>query len=114
MRLVLTTWPRHRNGVEPSTPTTERIDLADHRHRFLLVVMLGNGEFDEVLVQADSADAVDAMRGLLTGTGGASLTPVGEDDAASPAFRPGHALYKQLDAGRFFIDPDPRPELFAA
>lgn len=114
MRIVLTTWPRRGKGAEPSLPTTEWVDLADPRHLFLLVVMLGNGEFDEVLVQADSAEAVEVVRGLLTGTGGASLTPVGEDDAASPAFRTGHALYKQLDAGRFFVDPDPRPELFTA
>ncbi len=112
LRVVVTEWCRGWGGDAPQPITSRVLDLAEPRHLAPLLAMLGNGEFDDVCFEGATAEALAAIEGALTGTGGAVLVnPVLA--AASPLYRPGYRVFAQAGAGRFFVNVSPRPELFA-
>ncbi len=112
-RILITQWSRAWHGEAAQTLEPAVLDLAERRHLHYLLTMLGNGEFDDVCFEGESTDALAAIEGALTGTGGAVLVnPVLA--AASRLYRQGYRVFTQAACGRFFVNTVPRPELFAA
>ncbi len=114
MRIVLTEWTRDWRGAEPQAIAPRILALEDRTLLLFLLVMLGNGEFDEACFESESADVVDAVRGLLTGTGRARRVDSHPLAASARLRRPGYEIYVQGEASVFFVNPQCRPELFAA
>lgn len=113
MKILLTEWFSDWRHAEPQKPNSVVLDLEDEKALFYLAVSLGNGTFDQARFEQDSKDAYRFVVNLLKGTGGASLTQPDEASMQSALYRENYEIYRQgLDAF-FFVDPQPRPELFA-
>ena len=111
MRLLVIDWCRHWQGAQRQRPQAHRFALDHPKLAFALIVGLGNGNYEEACVEADSPQALEGWRAMLIQVG--SAVPVEPDAAmrASRMYRPGYDAYDQ--AGNwFFVNPRPRPELF--
>lgn len=112
MQLVLTEWYRKWRGAEPQKIQPTVLPLDNERALFGLLVMLGNGEYDDLCIESDSAEALKSARELLLGTGGAERAHDHPLANSSPLYRPGYEIYVQADQSVFFLNPEPRPALF--
>lgn len=112
MQVILTEWYRQWRGAEPQQIQPEMLPLDNERILFALVVMLGNGEYDDLCIESDSVEALESARGLLLGTGSAERVQAHPLANTSPLYRPGYEIYVQADRSVFFLNPEPRPALF--
>lgn len=112
MQIVLIEWYREWCGAEPQKIQPTVLPLDNERALFVLLVMLGNGEYDDLCIESDSAEALESARGLLLGTGGAERVHDHPLANSSPLYRPGYEIYVQADRSVFFLNPEPRPALF--
>lgn len=111
-RIVITEWIRTWRGAGAQQPKPTALDLANQKHLLYLMAMLGNGEFEEVRIESESADVVAAVQGLLTGTGSAKRIEESAATRSSRVTRDGYLIYQQGEDGYFFVNPLPRPDLF--
>ena len=112
MKILLTEWFRdwRGDGPQPLQPTVFSLD--DKKMLFTLLLLVGNGEYDEACIETDSMDATESVRGLLCGTGNAKLVGRSSAVEACRLFRAGYEIYLQGSSSYFFVNPSPRPELF--
>ena len=91
--------------VEGGDTIRDRFELPDHLMH--LVLMFGNGLEGDVRLSGNTADAVDAARGLILGTG--NCRPIDAPAAAvdAPLHRAGDECYRQHEDARVFLDPVP-------
>ena len=114
MKILLTDWYRKWRGSEPQVLKTETLSLDEKNTLFALVVLLGNGEFDEACIETDSGEAKECIEGLLCGTGGARREEPSSAAEQCRVYRAGYDIYRQGENSYFFVNPVPRPELFEA
>jgi hypothetical protein len=111
MKIVLTEWFHAWRGKGAQVICPQVLDLANHAQITYLLAMLGNGEFDEACIESDTPETLEYVRGLLLGTAKAKPLASGLF-AAGRLARSGYEVFAQGDAGTFFVNPVPRPELF--
>jgi hypothetical protein len=112
MKLVFTEWWRNWRGSEPQLFRPTVLDLENEKHRFFLVVSLGNGNFEEGCFECESIEAHEAICGLLTGTARAERVIPSPESEKFTLFRHGYDTFVQGADAYFFVNPSPRPELF--
>jgi hypothetical protein len=114
MKIILTEWYREWRGAQAQPIKPCILPMDNERVLFGLTVMLGNGEYDDLCFESESPEALEAVRGLLTGMGSAEKVPSHHLAASSRLRRPGYEVYIQGDRSVFFVNPVCRPELFSA
>jgi hypothetical protein len=112
MKIVLTEWSNNWRGQEPQKLKANLLDLSVKNLQMYIILNLGNGNFDDTCFEVDSDEALHWIRNLLCNTGGAVRVT---DVAAGPRklYRVGYEIYRQGDEAFFFVNPEPRPDLFA-
>jgi hypothetical protein len=68
-----------------------------------LLLMFGNGLEGDIRMTGNTADAVEAARGLAIGTGNCQRV----EAPASPLYRPGDECYVQAPSTLVFLCPTP-------
>jgi hypothetical protein len=114
MKILLTEWIKDRRGAKPQVLKPTMVALDDERMVFGLVVMLGNGEYDEACIETDSAEATQHIQQMLRNTGNAKQVSQSSPAEQCRLYRAGYEIYLQGGASYFFVNPNPRPELFCA
>ena len=112
MNIEITSWSRTWAGAKPQEPLVERIDLQHKQQRFIFVVKLGNGDYDEARIEADGDDALAFVRALLIGTGGGKLLERSDveqrtDIRECRMFIPDYDVYESAHRIFFFVNPRP-------
>src|SRR5262245_37701575 len=79
-------------------------DFTIARDLMSLVLMFGNGLEGDIRITGNTADAIEAARGLALGTG--SCRPI-EPPTDSPLYRAGDECYVQPPSTLVFLDPKP-------
>ncbi len=112
MKILLTEWYRDWRGTQPQTLKSEVLSLDNSKVGFALVVLVGNGDFDELCIESDSMEAKECVEGLLCGPGNARR--VGHSSAVEQCrlHRASYDVYLQGTSSYLFVNPFPRPELF--
>jgi len=113
MNILLTNWCRDWLGSEPQVLKPEALPLENQNVRFGLIVLMGNGEYDELCIEADTMEAKRWMEELMCGTGGAKHVGPSPEAAQCRLYRVGYEIYLQGRRSYFFLNPVPRPGLFA-
>jgi len=111
MKILLTDWYTEWRGARPQVLKPVALSLDDGKTLFALVVSLGNGDYDEVCIETDSAEAKESIVGLLRGTGHAKWVPPSFAVEQCMLYRAGYEIYQQGKSSYFFVNPAPRPEL---
>lgn len=114
LRVTMIDWEYPEDGEVPDPAI---LDLEDASELQMLVLALGNGVVVEARIQAESADALDAVRALLEGVGSCvAHEPSEEDRSRLWLHDDGLECYRQGEdpGGFFFLDPAPRPGAFPA
>lgn len=111
-KILFTEWWRNWKGADPQDLKPVVLALDEEKTLRGLVVMLGNGEYDEACIESDSEDARRSVIGLLTGTGNAKWIESSPTAESCRLYRAGYDIYLQGKDGYFFVNPRPRPELF--
>jgi hypothetical protein len=83
----------------------EQLELELERSLLLLLVLFGNGLDGDVRFEGSSPECIDALRGLVVGTG--NCVPIAAP-ADSALWQPGDECYRQQDAARVFLCTTPR------
>lgn len=112
MKIRLTEWFSEWRHAKPQRLDPVVLDLREEKAPFYLVVSLGNGSFDQACFEHDSLDAYRFVVDLLGGTGGATRVQPEGSCVQSVLYRTGYEVYQQGQDAYFFVDPQPRPELF--
>ena len=106
LRLDMIDWgyPSERAAFNPTI-----WDLKDESDLMRLVLSLGNGTINELRAEAESQEALDALRGLVTGVGACERV---ELDVAEQSrfwfYRSGDEVFRQgssPNAAHIFVDP---------
>jgi hypothetical protein len=113
MKVLLTEWFKDWRGAAPQVLKPAVLPLDDQRIVFGLIVMLANGEYDEVCIETDSNDARHCIQNMLRDTGNAKKVGQSSDAERCRLYRAGYEIYQQGPGSYFFVNPTPRPELFA-
>jgi len=113
MKVLLTEWFREWSGNEPQTLSPVVFDLMQESHLLALYKSVADGIFDDVCFETDSNEALGVLRGILSGGGSAVKSSSSAVAAKSQIYRPGYELHIQAEYAHFFVNPIPRPELFA-
>jgi len=87
-------------------------DLLEERFLMLLYKSFADGIFEQVCFEADSADSLQTLRGMLKGAANAQAAASNSNASQARVYRPGYDLYVQGRDGYIFVNPKPRPELF--
>ena len=113
MKILLTPCYTEWRGSEPQVLNPEVLSLDDAKVLFALVVSVANGDYDEACIETDSIESRECIAGVLCGTGNAK--PTGPTPAVEECglYRAGYKVYLQGKSSYFFVNPAPRPELFA-
>ena len=102
---------------ERKIPAPEVVDLSQKSDLMILYLSLANGTIVEMKAEADSEEALDALRGLIQGAGSGARRDLSDDEkAACWLYEAGYECYTQgiTDPAYFFVNPVPRPEVFEA
>jgi hypothetical protein len=113
MQIILTEWYRNWHSPQPQPIKPCILPIGNERVLLGLITMLGNGEYDDLCFESESPEALEAVRGLLTGTGAAKRVQSHPIAISSRLCRPAYEVYMQGDHSVFFVNPRSRPELFS-
>lgn len=113
LRLRITTI--EKGYSETNLPSAEIVDLEEGNTLMMLVYQVANGEIAEMRVEAENQDGLEAIRGLLIGTGNAYLAESHlEEVRNAQLFLEDAECFRQpMNPPNFiFIRRSPQPELF--
>lgn len=113
MRVLVADWVLDWRGAEPQAIEVARFDLENERHLTMLVLCAGTGRFEEACVECDCIEAYETFRGLVGGTGGATLADPSRFQGRR-LYRAGYEVYAAGEDVVYFLNPVARPELFLA
>lgn len=113
MKIILTEWYREWQESMSQQPDPVTLDLTNKTQLQFLVLSLGRGNFDEVSIETDSSETLTYITELLKGTGGAEPAVADTLVTASRLYQAGYHIFRQEPYGIFFVNPKPRPDLFA-
>ena len=100
---------------ERKTPAPEVLELSQKSDLMSLYLSLANGVIIEMKAEADSEEALGALRGLIEGAGSGVRRDLSEEEkAACWLYEEGYDCYTQgaTDPAYFFVNPTPCPEVF--
>lgn len=82
----------------------EQLELELEKQIFFVVVLFGNGLEGDLRLEGSSAECIEALRGLVVGTGNCTAieTPIDSD-----LVKPGDECYRQHPSARVFLCPTP-------
>lgn len=86
----------------------ERLDVDVYLGNTLMALAytFGNGLDGDVRIEAETAEGVQMMRGLVLGVGGCTrIAPPGPDEGS--LYQEGDECYRQHETARVFLDPRP-------
>ncbi len=96
-------------------PSAEIVDLEEGNTLMMLVYQVANGEIAEMRVEAENQEGLEAIRGLMIGTGNANLADSNLEEVRSARlFLEDAECFRQpMNSPNFiFIRRTPQPELF--
>jgi hypothetical protein len=93
-------------------PAPYVFDYSNDKHLDALILSLGNGIFIECVYEIFDNEAYKIITGALEGIGGSIKIESSNAISNLWLYRKGYDCYQQGNDTYFFVNPEPRPELF--